>query len=123
MDKAIEDADYDAATGSVIVKCQRPDGGTFDIQVDFDAAEAIVQAFRDAMPEPALGLEDTGVYHVRDLKLISTTDRGVLLDLWTEDGRKARFVLPQKASSRDKVDRLSRDLRRLLKRPLTTYSH
>lgn len=122
MDKAIERAVYDAATGTVIVTCLRPDGGTFDIQIDFDAAEAVVQAFRDAMPEPVLGLEDTGVYNVRDLKLTSADDR-VLLDVWIEDGRKARFILPKTAESWDGLDGLSEDLRRLLMPQHKTYSH
>lgn len=109
MDKATERVKFDAVTGTVIVECVSPDGGTFDIQVDLDATEAVVQAFRDARPEPSLGLEDTGVYFVRDLELVHATDR-LLLDVRLDDGRKARFVLPQSACSEDAIRELSEDL-------------
>lgn len=109
MNRVSERARFDAVTGTVIVECVSPDGGTFDLQVDFDATEAVVQAFRDAMPEPALGLEDTGVYFVRDVELVHATDR-LLLDVRLDDGRKARFVLPQSTRSEGAVSELSKDL-------------
>ena len=69
MKKATERARYDAATGTVVVECIEPGGGTLDVQVSADAAEAIVQTFNEAKPEPPLGLDDSGVYRVSEFKL------------------------------------------------------
>lgn len=121
MKKATERTRFDAATGTVIIECTKPDGGTVDVQIDVDAAEAIVQSFNQAKPEPPLGLDDTGVYRVRDFKLTPTRGE-LLLDLWVADGRKARFVLPASLRSQDEIDALSTDLRRLLMPLQPAYS-
>lgn len=93
MHTATESARFDAATGTVVVECSTPDGGKIEVQIGTDAAEAIVGAFNDAKPEPPLGLEDTGVYRVKDAEIIVAEDK-MLLDLWVEGGRRARFIFP-----------------------------
>lgn len=115
MDKATERARFDAATGTVIVECVKPDGGTLCIQVNVDAAEAIVEALNAAKPEPPLGLDDTGVYSVCDLELASSTGK-LHLDLRVADGRKATFILQAPTSSQDEIESISNDLQRALMR-------
>ncbi|TAJ84680.1 hypothetical protein [Reyranella sp.] len=116
MDKATERARFDAATGTVVVECIKPDGGTRSIQINLDAAEAIVEALNSAKPEPALvGLEDTGVYSVCDLELASFTGK-LHLDLRIADGRKATFILQAPSYSQDEIESISNDLQRALMR-------
>ena len=123
MHKATERVRFDVWTETVVVECTTPDGDTFDIQINSDAAEAVVQAFKDAKLEPPLGLEDSGVYDVRDVKLIAASN-SLLLDFWVLDGRKARFVLQASTASRDLFNALSKELRRLLARSqLTHFRH
>lgn len=121
MKKATERARYDAATGTVVVECIEPGGGTLDVQVSADAAEAIVQTFNEAKPEPPLGLDDSGVYRVSEFKL-TPAGSGLILDLWVADGRKARFVLPSTSRSEGEIDALSASLRRLLMPRQLAYS-
>lgn len=121
MKKATERTRYDAATGAVVVECTEAGGGTLDVQVSVDAAEAIVQAFNEAKPEPPLGLDDSGVYRVSDFRLTQAAS-GLILDLWVADGRKARFVLPSLDRSEDEIDALSTNLRRLLMPRQLAYS-
>jgi hypothetical protein len=121
MKKATERTRYDAATGTVIVECTEPGGGTLDMQINVDAAEAIVQAFNEAKPEPPLGLDDSGVYRVSDFKL-TPAGGGLILDLWVADGRKARFILPASMRSEGEIDTLSTNLRRLLMPRQLAYS-
>lgn len=115
MDKATDRARFDAATGTVVVECIKPDGGTFCIQVNVDAAESIVEALNAAKPEPTLGLDDTGVYSVRDLELASFTGK-LHLDLRVADGRKATFILQAPTYSQDEIESISSDLQRALMR-------
>lgn len=121
MNKASERVRFDAATGTVIVECTKPDGGTLNVQINADAVEAIVQSFNEAKPEPLLGLEDSGVYDVRDIKLIAATGN-LLLDVWVTGNRKARFILPTSIRSQDEIDTLSTELQRLLAQPQPAYS-
>lgn len=121
MHKATEHTYFDAETGTVIVECIKPDGGTLNVQINSDAAEAIVLSFNDAKPTPPLGLEDSGVYKVCDVELIAATE-GLLLDLWVVDGRKVRFVLPVSNHSQHEIDAFSKELRRLLNHQKPTYS-
>lgn len=120
MNKATERMYYDATTGTVVVECTKPDGSMLNVHVNSDAAEAIVQSFNDAKLEPPLGLEDFGVYDVRDIELISTEEK-LLLDLWVLGGRKARFVLPASMHLQNEINTLSRELRRLLGSPQSAH--
>lgn len=112
MDKATNRARFDTAARAVIVDYIKQDGSNAQIQVDLDAAEAIMEAISVARPDAPLELDDSGIYQVQGFQL-SPLAGELHMTLRVADDREATFVLAAPTRSESEVAAISKDLQRV----------